>query len=345
MTLYDFFISILILELLVFICAIFMIFIRRIKDYFVNKKHKKIQNSISEILVNHIAKKEDFKKDLIPLHLAIFEDIIIVLEEFSLRVSGPEYSYLIYQIADSFLLHKARILAYNKKWTKRHLAARCFALASKKDDEKTIFHLFNDISFMVRSKASIAVINLENHEATYELIKKMSIKTDYERLFYRDVLLHKINKIIKWVEEIITKTKDPKIHIACLEIIQSQTSSRMLPILKNDISSKNDTIADLSLKIMANYPLEESIDIILKYIEDKDYQKRKIAAMSLKNYIIEKSLKALQKTLKDENIDVRNQAAKSLKQMGKEGIAILKKTKLEKKSPSYEIAKYALEFY
>jgi len=301
----------------------------------------KRENQVSKKIASHLQGSK------LPAHEGLFSDsqlLLLVLESFNHRLKGEEWEKLKYKLVSQYLLKVARKRVSSFSWRRRNFAARVFALLPLQKDERSILSLLNDSVFLVKSTASLAAVRLSSEEGIHQILKYMASAYGYSRCFYRDILLQGSLQTFTLIQNIASHTKDPSIHLACLDVFSGQTTPISLPFLLKDLQSKDPQILLAALKILSRTLLKNAKAIFLSFLKDPREEIRVEAAAGLKAFVDTSSLKALEKSLADPSWKVRLQVARSLKEMGKKGEAILRRQNIKKNQTTYEIAKYALDF-
>lgn len=337
-------IIIVIIELIVLAALILLILSKRIWIHFHGKKVARDKEIISQIVIDCLENKTEANPENQLKKFAFKEVLLSQVEAFDRRFRGEQWDKLKSQISKLYLLPRAREWVTSMFWLKRNFAARCFALSSFPEDEKSIFLLLDDPVFLVRSMAAAAAVKLEMKEGIFKIIRQMSQAKGYPRIFYRDILLQsKSRQIFLWIKEMAEEEKDLIIHLACLDLLSGITMVMTLPILREDLQSKNKDVRYAALKVFAYNPQVDSSEVLLKYMEDPNEGIRAEAAFGLKHFSTPATVEKLTKALSDPSWRVRVQAARSLKNMGKSDILNRQDPKINK--DAYEAAHYVIQFW
>jgi len=331
-------------ELVILIVLLLLIVLERIINSLREKNDLAANKKILELIIEHVEEKKQFDPKGDWEKIKSQEQLLNQMELFDKRLSGNEWDSLKKNIARAFLLPYARKLVKNHEWTKRMLAARCFALSPLPEDQADMFSLIDDPVFLIRRTAASAAMKLDNKEAIIKIIHRLSQEFLYTRFFYRDILLHeKSMPILKWIEEIASTEKDETIHITCLDLLADESFDGDFPFLAADMKSENPKIRLAAIKVHESNPQTNSSQVLVNSLQDPEEEIRAHAALGLQNFATKENIKHLQAALSDQSWLVRSQAAKSLKIIGENGIEILKKQNPELDPSAYEAAQYALE--
>jgi hypothetical protein len=341
---YELLLAFLVIEITLLISLIFSIILKRIFTYYSIRHSLKKQKKLTEIFIQFL----QYGGAPIPSShyrlLKSIPDLVIVMETFNHRFKESNWGELKNELAKLYLLPKARKLALSPFWIKRNLAARCFSLAPQHKDEPLIIKLIEDQNFLVRSVASIAAVQLNSQKGIAKILTKMSQETGYARFFYRDILLQASAKAFERIEQIAASSKQPALHLACLEILTGKTTAANLTFLHKDLKSSNAKIRLAAVKVMAANLPKSFIDELMYCLNDPDETIRAEAATGLINFPSKKNREILEKLLQDEDWIVRLSAAKALKRMDPEGVLILRKQKKQHHEDAYAAAQYVLKF-
>lgn len=271
-------------------------------------------------------------------------ELLSVMETFNHRLKGGEWEELKKAIAAHYLLPKARKRAKSWFWRKRNFAARVFSVMPLVQDQALILALIRDSVFLVRSIASIAAVELNLKEGVEQTLLYMAQEFRYARCFYRDILLQGSVQTFSTIADIASKSRDPAIHLASLELFAGNTVTCPLPILQQDLESPDAEIRRNAVKALIQNPLKESEKILLAHLKDPDEEVRAEAALGLSHFMHPQTFSILNNLLKDPSWKVKLKAATALKRMGNKGMAILKKQDRVENKLAYEVARYAMDF-
>ncbi len=327
-------------EILLLLLIFILIVIIHVVSPVLEKKNTKIKQRFSEIIIDYITTKKPFSKE--KKFASHPEFLLQIMEDFNHRLNGENWEPLKLAIATHYLLPRARKFAKSIFWPKRNIAARCFSLAPLLEDEKQILLLVDDSKFLVRSRASVAAVQLESENGIFKSVEHMSLEYDYAYYYYSDILSQGSTKVLIFISQIPTTNENPKIHLACLSILGSKTMPFPLPFLQKDLQAKNLQIRLSALKVLLKNPQKNTSEIFLHCMNDPNEDIRSIGAMGLAQNESKDCIETLTNALKDPSWKVRLAAARSLKQMGQ--MDVLMQQKKENHKDAYEAAQYGMQF-
>ena len=172
---------------------------------------------ISKIIINFFLHKKELDQVNL-LEITTPRNLLAVIEKFDRYFRGDEWENIKQPIIEKYLISLARDYALSTDWTSRNFAARVFALFPYKEDRQRMLQLLDDPAFLVSGIASIALIRLEEKEATLKVIEKMPGQHGYAYYFYHDLFIDTPKKIVDWVAEIEKETGEEEIKHVCKEI-------------------------------------------------------------------------------------------------------------------------------
>ena len=335
-------IILLMIEALLILLIFCLIMLHRFFSILIAKKKQAVRKKVSAFLmrcVNNQTVELPFPKECYN-----FEQLVIEMEIFDLKVKGDFWKEIKNHLMLLYLLKKARKYSKSIFWRKRHLSARCFALAPRHSEENRIVNFLFDPVFLVRAGGALAVIRLESYEATCALIKKMGEVSGYEWFFYKDLFLNAKGKIFDWIREIGSKDFPLSVHATILEILESEIAPLPFKTINKFLSSKDLRKKILALRFLAKNPLKESEEEIMKSLESSIIEEKILAIDCLKHFPTKKNLLLLEKFLQDSSVQIRMQAGKSLEFIKPEGYGILENQKKSLNKDVQEVVQYVLSF-
>ncbi len=331
-------------EILIVLFLVLLIPFHRLILHYKKTSREAARKKISEMIIDCLQHKKISAIDESLKKYTSTTTLLATVEAFDRRISEAEWTELKNKIVTVYLLPTARKKATSSSWFKRNFAARCFALTPLKEDESLIFKLISDPVFLVRSVAAIAILNLENKEGIFKIIKQMSCEKGYARYYYRDLLLQGPTNITNFVKEIAESETDPAIHLACLELLTDKSIVIIPHYIKDDLESTNDSIRLQAAKIVARNPQKDTVSILTKCLGDSNSEIRAEATRGFHYFPTNEVFETLQQILSDPVWVVRLQAAKTLKKMGQKGLNILKNQDSLVNKIAYDVAQTVLQY-
>ena len=338
---YTIFITIFVLEIYTLIAILMALGLRRLWTYFHDKKSAWEIKTISSLFIKFLEQKEPLELEQYKKLFRAHKSLLKVMESFNLRFQGDPWEGIRDQIANVFLLPKAKILAKSFFFRERHWAARSFAACPLAEDEPLILSLIDDSEFLVRSRAGAAAVKLESVEGIRLILEHMKMDPGYSYFFFRDILISGSKEVFSKVIEL---AKEPSLHLVCLDILSSKSVTLPIPFLDEDLKKEDPKTRLFALRVLTRNPNSKTASILQNALQDPDWKIRKVAAFGLINYPIEPSFKNLASHLNDPSWQVRVEAAKALKKMGPKGLELLQHQRADMDQTSYETAQYALQF-
>lgn len=341
------------IQVLFYILAfeIFLVVLLLFSIFFVSS-WRSYQENKRKIEQRFIAQKIlDYMKGKIPLnevqkHSRISSKTLLLeeLERFNQRFAGEDWEKVRNTIVEQYLFDTARKFKENKNWRKRAFAAKTFSLYPLMRDKEAILALMDDPIFLVRSHVIPAVLELNIKEGIIKILKQMSQERGYSHYYYRDSLLSgKSINDFRWIEEVAATTDDDSLHLACLDVLSGKMILMTEPFLLRDLESSNPSIKLAALKVFANNPQKESLEVLLNHVHDPKDEMREVSLSGLEHFRSHKTLSILENALNDPSWQVSTKAAMSLKNMGRLGHEILEKQNPELNKNAYEVAHYTLQ--
>lgn len=270
--------------------------------------------------------------------------LLHVLEDFDKKLQGDEWSALKIELTLKFLLPTARQLVHHSKWIRRSFAVRCFALATEDQDIPLLLELLDDPMVLVANRAALALIRAESYIGVENVILRMSISSGYRRCFYRDLLLEGSVKVFAWIIRIAIVDKDPRIHLATLEVLSHRVIVDSLPFLQEDLQSLNADIRKMAVTICAINPHHATSELLLQHVSDREQEIRLKAIAGLRHFREEKVFTTLKTLLKEPEWNIRLEAVRALKSMGPQGVDLLRGFTVNGDKESCALVQYALQF-
>lgn len=307
---YTFLNFILYLEILLLSFCLITLVVGRMSHLVFNPIFANIREKIARDIVLCLQKKKSVSQFKMVNRLSLIE----VLETFNLKLSDADWDELKIAIAAKYILPKARKWGRSMFWRKRQLAARSFALAALPQDENTILHLMEDSSFLVRSLATAAVIKMESKKGLVKALVNMTKEVGYAHYFYLDLLSRSPRQIFTWVAEMASERR--AWHLACLEILGTQTLSMPMPFLEEDLHSRNPQFRKAAFRVLLCNSHKGNVSNFIEGLDDPDEEIQTISAKGLGNHPTQQSIKALRKAIQQKSWPVRLEAARSLNKMG-----------------------------
>jgi len=270
--------------------------------------------------------------------------LLSVLEDFDKKLKGEEWLVLRAALARRYLFPKAKQLAYSIRWMQRNFAVRSLAMDPSEQEEKILLKLLEDPVFLIQSKAAVALIESESYLGVIKVISKMSESGGYRRCFYRDALLRGSLRVFAWVIRVAMTDKDPKIHLAALEILSTRVIMDPLFFLQSDVISPDPAVRTMAIRTYATNPHYASADIFLEHIHDLEKEVRMEAIAGLYHFREPKVFAALKELLIGSEPQIAFIAAKTLKKMGEQGVDLLRERELNGNQESRLLTQYVLQF-
>lgn len=328
----------------VIIITFFLLIIpaNRIYAYLKKKSLEPAKNEISNTIIFCLRRKNLEAPDLKKYRGTNL--LLSVLEAFEKRLAEKDWEILKSNITKEYLLPYARKKATSYSWVKRNFAARCFDLYPLKEDEKTIISLAEDPVFLVRGIASLALIKLADEEGILQLIKQMSKEKGYAYFYYRDLIMNGSKEVFIHVKKIAETNQEPMIHRTALELLTNKSLVVVPDYIKNDLNSSDPHTRLAAIKIIAHNPQKDSVETLIKCLEDKDSEVRREAIYGLHFFPGEIVFSKLGEMLKDPIWLVRLRAAETLKKMGQPGKEVLENQTANKDRKAFEVAQTVLKY-
>lgn len=332
------------LEIVIVIFLIATLLIRRLMSYPFALREIENRSKIIAYLMHCI--EYDMISDAIMQYRGCRSSwlLLSVLEDFDKKLKGEEWLALRAALARRFLFPKAKKLVHSIRWNKRNFAARCFAMDPSEQEEQMLLELFEDPIFLIQSRAATALIASESYVGVIKVIAKMSESEGYRRYFYRDVLLEGSVRVFAWIMRVAVVDKDPKIHLAAVEILSTRVIMDPLFFLKNDVNSADPVLRKVAIKTYATNPHHASADIFLDHVNDPDKEVRSEAIAGLCHFREPKVFSVLKELLASFEPQIALAAAKTLKKMGKQGVDLLRERELNGREESRLLVQYVLQF-
>lgn len=312
--------------------------------FFIMRKLAKITQKKKDNLSNKIVRYL-FSKEAIDY--SIFESVspkllVIVLEEFDLRLDDEKWNKLKTRLTKRFLITRARKYVYSKNWSKRIFAVKTFRLYCEHIDEKYIVKLLQDDLQFVRLTTIPAAMNLKTDKIVYTILEIIGKGSRFSSYAYKDALAKGGEKMYYQIKRHYLSTQDINIRIACLEVISFLTHHEPINYIERDLKSDNKILRLLATKVIARYPSQFSLDWFLKLAKDENWEIRAMAAKGLGSIHAEKTIPLLVKMMSDREWWVRINSAVALLEFDDRGRKILSSLDKDVDKFAYETAQYAL---
>lgn len=142
-------------------------------------------------------------------------------------------------------------------------------------------------------------------------------------------IMHLIDNVQGDIENILLdlmKCEKTYIKSIALETCGKRQYMGIVPWIGKCLMDKDKEIRIAALKGMMylkNFPYLEYSDVLLKLLEDKEWEVRLFLTKNIKNIHVPESFEILKNLMEDDNILVRNAAAEVLLNKGKDGIIAL----------------------
>ena len=300
------------------------------------------QEQISNIIEAVIFKKNNLEQLKIPHNLCRYRDLVEVLEKFDQRFNDPLWKATKEKIVSTYLLPHAARYAASYSWFKRQLAARSYLLCPERAEKSVLTKLLNDSRYLVRVATAVCITQTSHQDLFYSVIRKMSRETILSQFPYRDALLQVNQEKYTWIEALLATESDNAVIAICLDILSTRYSHNLFSIVRPFVTSSNHECRILAIKALGNIPSGEAVEVLIRHLEDSDWEIRADAIISLQKLYAVQSIPKLNLLLNDPIWWVRLQAALTLKIFGKKGAEALNAQDQSDKPKAYEIAQYVM---
>ncbi|MCF7853048.1 MAG: HEAT repeat domain-containing protein [Simkaniaceae bacterium] len=334
---YALFFYILLGEVILVICLIFIFFIERLAFFFQRKKSMREEHSIEVFILDWLKHKE-LNLDQLAKGKYAPRHMLKILERFDRRLKGNDWCDFKQHYVERFLSIKATEWITSRFWRRRYFSAKVFAMCPQPADEIFIHSLLLDSHFMIRCEAARVAIALENPKLIALLLDQMNSGIEYLQIYFRDLLRQSSSKGIEIIARLST---EPRYHIPALIALSGRFLGHHVPDIKADLISDDFTQKFFALEILMLNPIKEGEQSLFKLAKDTSNAIKKKAIMALASYNTFETLTFLKDiALSDEAIDLRFEAIKSIRKLKKE------KFLLDSKPPNqvHEILNYLKEF-
>jgi len=327
---------------LILFAALFMVLVKLTlvqREKKLTKNRRILQNLLFKEIYD--PNSDDAHLDL-PDVLSYWNVLLPVIESIQLKVTDSRWLQIKDYLTKAYLKPLAKDWVQSSNWSKRNRAGRIYFLDSVAEDEEDICSLLHDQSFLNRSIASQAAIDIGSKKMIYEVLSVMGTEHPRRRYTYR----HSIQKhgidVYNKVVDIYRESDDKYVHLACLDIFSYEINSDPTKLIIRDIDSEYSTIRLMVAQIVTKFPSEETMHILLHYLNDQDASVRIAAADGLGLIGDSCCIDKLAEKLRDDSWKVRASAALSMKKIGEAGVTYLKSLNADLDPAAYDAARYAL---
>jgi HEAT repeat protein len=341
-------IKIVLIEMLVMLLFVLLIVIVKIYNKRKAQRIKKLQDAIAasfdQVLFGETtrSRKEEIERYTLPEDLYSFRDLIEVCETFDQRYRDPNWQKLKRVVFEKHLFEEAKESAYANYWFNRQLAGRAFLLNPKMAPVEALEHLLSDKRFLVRIAAAICITKTPYKGLFIKVVEAMANESSLSQFPYRDAIIDSDQEKFVWLVELLQTAKIAKITNVCIDLLSTRTIYELPDLVEKYLTSPNKESRLLAIKALGSVPSEKSMQLLVKHLEDSDWEMRAESLIGLRKLHVQSAAREIEPLLGDPSWWVRQQAAMTLKSFGEEGQAILRSQSQEKKPLAYEISQYIL---
>ncbi|MBI5346116.1 MAG: HEAT repeat domain-containing protein [Chlamydiae bacterium] len=329
-------------EFLLVIVVILLLFFARIILTIKQKREEKLKKTITNLLLEAIEKEKITVVKHIPQKCLKPKMLLSVLENLDSKFSDKVWVNIKEQLVKNNLSPLAKKWVKSSNWMKRNFAARCFALAPQIENESEIIHLLGGPIPLVRLTAIEPAVYLGTNALLHAFFQAMSKEPERGRYPYRDAILKGQTFVFSWIKEQLIQEKDTKLRYIYLDILSAKFDSFVLKFIKKDLRSSHKDLRLKAVTVVASFPNEKSVSLILSLINDPNPLIRAEVVKALPSFLNARAIPKLKKALLDKDWWVRLYAALALKKLGVKGRKILLSQDKKKHLKSYEVAQYVL---
>ncbi|MFI0435391.1 MAG: HEAT repeat domain-containing protein [Parachlamydiaceae bacterium] len=335
-------ISLLGIELAIMLsCAIAIVIIKCITKI-VAKHRLYVQDKISTMIEQFLLQDKNVEELVIPRTMRQCRNLIEVLEKFDQRFIDERWLEIKEKINSTYLLPLAPAYASSFSWVKRQFAARSSLLSPRLANPAVIGQLLEDKRYLVRVAAAVCVTQMSSQELFFRVIHMMSEETPLAQFPYRDALIEVSEEKYGWITSLLSTTTDDKIRAICLDILPLRYSPHLFALIQPFVTSGHRPCRLLAIKGIATINSEEAIEMLIRHLEDSEWEVRAESAIGLRQLHVIRAIPNLKERLNDPVWWVRLQAALALKNLGEPGVNVLLSKELDLYPHAAQIARYAL---
>lgn len=333
---------VLVIEIILIVICLTLLIIYYFISIYRKRRYQEVQEKLRELFLNYLTNPTEEQYEKIQHLKEDQRDLLTVLESYDLRFSDEPWRNIKKAILTEDVLKKSRQMTESKSWVKRDIGIRFLKLAIEKEDEPIILRLLDDPHSLVRIQAALCAVKLGTRPLIEQLLHRMTKESVLGRYPYRDALIKSKKEVFVLLENIMKTEKNEEIRFICLDVLSTRVAESLLPVVEEYLQSGHLENKIAAMRILANFPREKSIQHLMQFLSNKDWQVRLEAARGLGILVAVKSIPLLAIALNDPIWEVRLQAALSLKKMGEEGLIILSRQDPDINQQAFETAQYAL---
>lgn len=338
------YISLLILQCLLFISLTFFLFFFSV---FKNRKVKKIKKHIDAIykLASSAFLDQKSSCDIGVLKTSSSKEaLLMVLEECQKNFRGESCRALKYFLCSKHLDSYKKKYSKNKSWAKRTFVARCVRLHPELSDQDVIIEMLRDRSFFVRSLACEAAVKLKSDRAILAVLNAMQREKRSSLYMYRSIFnTESSSNILENILKIYNSLGyNDLLRRESLELLITFPFVGLPETIVVDLKSHNAGTREAAFRLLEKNGSDKDFNWFKEASTDVSWVVRRSVERGLGRLLSKEKYEILSTLLQDCVWDVRVESAQSLFYSGNEGIEILKKQDKDLNPVGYDVSRYVL---
>lgn len=336
---------VILIEFVMTVILILLTYVSIFIIYLLKNRARHLKKNLEKFLRNLVVKDEIFQSKKFLLAWKRLDVLLSSLNEMDKEFGVYNWKKIKNNLLHEIILPLARKSALSSNWTERLFSAKAFSFIYEKGDEILIEALANDENDLVAINAERAIVNHPSEESIKNLVERLSAKRVLSQRMFLSVFDKSPLIICRYVEHLLESSlDDPYVRMTCYRILLKYPPGFIRKL--NIYPDLQSNIMDLRLKVLKfishAFSLEEAMPILIKNLNDDEWEVRVVALHGLRKLHASKSAHQIEKLLRDPNWWVRLIAAETLNSFGERGRQILKNQEIQIDQFAYDISQHVL---